>query len=161
MLFRSWLEVAGTVNRGRGLVWLDATRIATSEPQVTTAPPTAALPQEPPPEVIFTAPVQDETDVARDTSVRIQFSRDMDPDSFEGRVRVSYLGAESIERGEPGPPALGIVHDYARGRRVLEVVFTTELDRFRTMRVELLEGIQARDGLPLPPWTLTFSLGGS
>ncbi len=159
-----WLEVAGVVRHARGLVWLEAQRIALATPPST---PTAAAPpptpsiQEPPPEVIFSAPLPDDTDVSRDTTVRLQFSRDMDSDSFDGHVRVSYLGEESFERGEPDPPALGIAIEYLRGRRVLQIGFTTELDRFRTVRVELLEGVQATDGTPLPPWTLSFSLGGT
>jgi hypothetical protein len=44
---------------------------------------------------------------------------------------------------------------------VLDIGFAHPLERFRTMKVELLEGIVGTDGAPLAPWTLTFSLGGS
>jgi hypothetical protein len=44
---------------------------------------------------------------------------------------------------------------------VLEIKFTKPLERFRTLKVDLLEGILGTDGQALKPWTLTFSLGGS
>lgn len=160
-----WLEVTGIVRGGRGLTWIEAQDIRTTEAEteptvvrdVVPPPP----PPAPPPEVVFSAPTSDETDVARSTRVRIQFSRDMDPASFAGRVSVAYLAAQSIERGEPEPPALVFTIEYRSGDRVLEIRFAAPLDRFRTVRVELGEGIVARDRQPLKPWVLTFSLGGS
>jgi hypothetical protein len=159
---RRWLEVSGVVHQARGLVWVAADEIAEvapeKEPVVTeAAPPPAPIP----PEVRFSVPLEGETDVPLSTKVRIQFSRDIDPASFKGHVRISYLGDESVERGEPQPPTIGAEPRYDRGSRVLEIGFTTPLQRFRTMRVELLEGIVGTDGAPLQPWTLTFSLGGS
>jgi hypothetical protein len=44
---------------------------------------------------------------------------------------------------------------------VLEVRFTKPLERFRTLKIDLLEGILGTDAQPLRPWTLTFALGGS
>ena len=49
---------------------------------------------------------------------------------------------------------------YAAASRVLEVHFTKPLERFRTVKVELLEGILGTDAQPLKPWTLTFAVGG-
>ena len=49
---------------------------------------------------------------------------------------------------------------YDGGSRVLDIGFAHPLERFRTMKVELLEGLVGTDGAPLTPWTLTFSLGG-
>jgi hypothetical protein len=66
-----------------------------------------------------------------------------------------------VERGEPQAPAINAEPRYDPGSRVLDIGFTTPLQRFRTMKVELLEGIVGTDGAPLQPWTLTFSLGGS
>ena len=43
---------------------------------------------------------------------------------------------------------------------MLEIVFEEPLERFRTIRVILGEGIMGTDGLPLKPYTLTFTLGG-
>jgi hypothetical protein len=120
------------------------------------APPPALIP----PEVRFSVPVQGETDVPLSTHVRIQFSRDIDPSSFKGHVRIGYLVSESAERGEPQAPLIEGQPRYDPGSRVLDVGFTTPLQRFRTVKVELLEGIVGTDGAPLQPWTLTFSLGG-
>jgi hypothetical protein len=39
--------------------------------------------------------------------------------------------------------------------------FARPLERFRTLKVELEEGILGTDQQPLKPWTLTFVLGGS
>jgi len=44
--------------------------------------------------------------------------------------------------------------------RVLELKFTKPLERFRTIRIELGEGILGTDKQPLKPWTLSFDLGG-
>jgi hypothetical protein len=68
--------------------------------------------------------------------------------------------AQSVERGEPNAPALTLTVQYQPGNRVIEIRFTQELDRFRTVKIELLEGIVSADGLPLKPSTLTFTLGG-
>jgi hypothetical protein len=85
--------------------------------------------------------------------VRIQFTRDMAPDSFKDRVRVSY-----IDPNAQTPPPL-FTSEYRRDNRVLEITFQAPLERFRTVKVELLEGITASDGAPLAPWALTFSVG--
>ena len=114
----------------------------------------------PPPEVIFSAPLLGDVDVTRDTTVRVQFSRDIDPDSFDGRVQISYTDSKSAQPGEPDPPTLAFEVEYRVLNRVLEIRFIDELDRFRALNVELLEGITATDGTPLNPWTLAFSTGG-
>ena len=152
-----WLEVTGTVQYDRGLVWVEATRI-----EITTAPAATAVAvaapersQGPPPSVIFSAPVPGDLDVPPEASVRLQFSTDMDADTFRGRVRVSYLG---------GPPAgedatTDFTYEYRDDNRVLEIRFTQPPAAYRTMEVELLEGIAAFDGARLEPWRLRFTLG--
>jgi hypothetical protein len=158
---KRWLEVSGVVHQTRGLVWVAADDISEVPPEkeqavAEVAPPPTLIP----PEVRFSVPVDGETDVPLSTHVRIQFSRDIDPSSFKGRVRISYLGSESVQRGEPQAPPIQGEPRYDPGSRVLDIGFTTPLQRFRTMKVELLEGIVGTDGAPLQPWTLTFSLGG-
>ena len=44
--------------------------------------------------------------------------------------------------------------------RVLEIRFSQPIDRFRTLQVDLLEGVLGTDQQPLAPWTLTFTTGG-
>ena len=157
---RRWLEVTGTVRQARGLAWIEAEDLREVEPQKERAEEPPPPPPAIPPEVLFSAPADEETDVPPDTTVRIQFSRDLDQNSLKGRVRVSYLGAESAERGEPQPPAIEISLQYDPGRRAMEITFARPLERFRTVNVELLEGIAGTDGAPLKPWTLTFTVGG-
>jgi hypothetical protein len=161
-----WLQVTGVVRERRGLQWLevkeDGIRLG-REPAETLAPedaPSVRVPAAPPPEVVFSAPIEGENDVSLATSVRIQFSRDIDPATLRGRVRARYLESETVERGEP-PPTADVTTEYRAANRVLELRFTKPLERFRTLKVELLDGILGTDGQPLAPWTLTFVLGGS
>jgi hypothetical protein len=119
------------------------------------------VPIGPPPEVVFSAPTQDETDVAIATSVRIQFSRDLDQATLRGHVRVQYVDAQSVERGEATPPAVQFTMQYSAANRVLELKFAKPLERFRSLNVDLLEGILGTDKQPLQPFRLTFALGGS
>ena len=159
-----WLEVSGVANQERGLVTLEAAKIAAAEPpKLTTDPAEPAEPALPvqPVEVVFSSPTEGETDVTLTSSIRIQFSRGIKPETLKGRIRVSYMGAESFERGEAQPPGIELKTSYDGANRALEVTFTKPLERFRTLRLQLLEGIEAFDGAPVKPWTLTFSLGGS
>lgn len=159
-----WLEVAGIVKHERGLVLVEAFAIRPAAPPAdrTPAEPVTRVPTVgPPPEVVFSVPTQGESDVALATRVRIQFSRDLDPKTIAGQVRVTYLDVEATERGEAQPPALEFTTRYDEGTRVLEIRFTRPLERFRTVQVTLGDGIAATDGARLAPWTLTFTLGGS
>jgi hypothetical protein len=162
-----WLDVTGVVQEGRGLQWLD---VSDDGIQLGKAPaaapppddePAVRVPAAPPPEVVFSAPTQDESDVSLSSSVRIQFSRDIVPATLKGRVRARYLESETRDRGEPVTPTAEFTFQYAGANRVLELKFTRPLERFRTLQIELLEGILGTDQQPLKPWTLTFVLGGS
>jgi hypothetical protein len=160
-----WLQVTGTIRHGRGLQWIDAEAgtLAAAKPPAETADtePPIRVPAAPPPEVIFSAPTQDETDVLQHTTVRIQFSRDIDPATLKGRVRASYLESQSRERGEPVTPTAEFTTQYNAASRFLEIRFAKPLERFRTLKVELIEGILGTDQQPLKPWTLTFETGGA
>jgi hypothetical protein len=160
-----WLTVKGTVRQGRGLTWLDAEpgSLALAKPptETTADEEPIRVPAGPPPEVIFSAPIGDETDVPLATTVRIQFSRDLDQATLKGRIRAGYLGSQAGAPGEPAAPAADFTFQYVGANRVLEIRFTKPLERFRTLKVELLDGILGTDAQPLKPWTLSFSLGGS
>jgi hypothetical protein len=158
-----WLEVRGQVQQNRGLLWLDAepgTLKLARPPQETQTADEAPIrvAAGPPPEVIFSAPTEDETDVMQNSTVRIQFSRDLDPATLKGRVRVQYAGAQSAE---PAAAPLDFTTNYNGANRVVEIRFAKPLERFRTVKVDLLDGILGTDGQPLKPWTLNFSVGGS
>jgi len=79
----------------------------------------------------------------------------MDPKSFKDRVRAVYVPPAKGET--PAPPV--VAARYNPGNRALEIKFTAPLERFQTVKVELLEGITSTTGEPLQPWTLTFSVG--
>jgi Big-like domain-containing protein len=152
-----WLEVTGTVHRDAAALWiagesLHVTAAPTDMPVEVAAPPT---PVEPPPTVIFSAPLGDETDFPVGGRVRIQFSRDMKGATFQNRVHVRYTGPNAPPT--PPPPSTATYND---GTRALEITFKAPLERFQTVTIELQDGITAIDGQPLKPWTLRFSTGG-
>lgn len=161
-----WLQVTGTVEQRRGIQWIQAapnslepaTRPAETADEREPAP--KVLPG-PPPEVVFSAPTADEADVALDTTVRIQLSRDIDPATLKGNVHVGYLKSETVERGEPVTPTAQVTPIWTQANRELQLKFSQPLERFRTVKVELTDGIKGTDGQPLKPWTLTFTTGGS
>lgn len=157
-----WLEVSGVVHQDRGLVWVDVDDISLTEPQKEAAPEetAAAPPPAPiPPEVLFSAPTQDETDVPVTTHVRVQFSRDIKPESFKGSVHIGYSSQQSGERGEPQPPAVQPQMQYDPAGRILDIGFAAPLERFRLVVIEL-NGLTGTDGVPMAPWRLTFTTGG-
>jgi hypothetical protein len=148
------LEVTGIVRTERGLVWIEATKLELS----VEAAPAAIIDVPvrtpgPPPQVAFSLPVTGETDVSPAVKVRIQFTRDMTPESFKDRVRVSYVNANASS----GTPR--VTTTYRRDNRVLEIGFAAPLERFSTVKIELAEGITAFDGVPLAPWSMEFSVG--
>ncbi len=117
-----------------------------------------APPPQPGPQVVFSTPTADEIDADRASPIRIQFSRDMDGKTFGGRVKVFYAGPAPA--GAPSaPPMYGV--RYVEGTRALEIKLSAPLDRFRQVKVQLLEGITSNiDNQPLAPYTLTFTTGG-
>lgn len=159
---RRWLEVSGVVKEDRGVIWIVADDLKETSPQAEKAaePITSAAPTIPP-EVLFSAPTNEETDVRLDTKVRVQFSRDLDPATLKGGVRVSYSATQAAERGEPQAPPIDVRVSYNKGTRVMELTFEQPLDRFRVVTVTLTDDIKGVDGLPLKPYTVTFTLGGS
>jgi len=155
-----WIQVAGTVRRTGPLAWIEATSIAEA-----TAPSDTAieitLPPPPPaplPEVVFSVPTAGDTDVDRAAPIRIQFSRDMDGRTFRDRVRIAYVGPAPAGAPETPPPA---TIRYIDGNRALEIKPSAPLDRYRTVKIDLLEGILSNvDNRPLAPVSLTFTTGG-
>jgi hypothetical protein len=159
-----WLEVTGTLQQGRGLQWLNAeagTLKLVPPPKELTEDAPIRVPAAPPPEVVFSTPTEGESDVLLTTNVRVQFSRDINPATFRTHVRVRYADSATRTPGEPATPAAEFTTAYLPGTRVLEVRFTNPLEQFRTVQVELADGIIGADGQPLKPWTLTFQTGGS
>ena len=149
----TWLEVSGVLHLVEGLVTVEAKSIALSRPSGDVSPEPVAPepPREPPPSVIFSAPMSDEADISRTITVRVQFSRDMAPASFAGHVQVTY--GEGVTDAVPAFTAT-----YRPENRGLEIRFASPLSRGATVTVSLEEGITASDGSPLSPARLNFTV---
>jgi Bacterial Ig-like domain len=153
-----WLEVTGTVREGRGLVWMEATQVAQGKPDTEfhfePPPPPVAGPA---PEVIFSDPQDGEIDVPLKKVVRLQFSRDINPETLNGNIRWHYVASDSREQ----LPTNKISAKYDRANRSAEIAIEADqLGRYRNVVLELGDGIQATDGAPLKPWSIAFTFGG-
>ena len=160
----TWLETTGIVRVGKGLVWIEGQQVALTKPTLETrneeVPP---IPQMgPPPEVIFTDPAEGETDVSLRTPIRLQFSREMNPDTFKGNVRWTFTAADAVNTGgvTPREPPRQADFKYDRAKRSLEIrISLNDGASYRNVIIELGDGIAATDGAKLKPWELTFSFG--
>lgn len=150
-----WLEITGTVVFEKGMVLLEGSAVTIAKAPEVQSPPaesaTPALPK-PPVEVIFSSPTEGDTDVRPTDAIRIQFSRGLDEKSLAGRTRVTVLGDET-----DGRPHKAV---YDGASRSIAISFAEPIERLRTVRVEILDGVKAFDGAPVTPWALTFSIGG-
>ena len=155
-----WLEVTGDVVLEDGMVLIEAGTLTLSRASSDRAESATRsdTPKLPPPEVIFSAPLADDIDVPEDSTVRIQFSRDMDDTSFDEHVHVQYSGPSS--QGLNADATITFELSYRRRNRVLEIRFNQELEQYQNVHVELTNGITASDGSPLSPWMLSFFVGG-
>lgn len=157
-----WLEVQGRVRVDEGLVWIEASTIGISDPpdEPSQARPPTPVPQEPP-EAIFSVPTEAEEEADRAGPIRIQFSRDMDPDSFEGQVRVAYeqQAPSGASRDKAKDVVMLATLSYDAGQRVLEIALSEPLPPFTPVQVTLGKGIVSTTGEALAPWTLTFTTG--
>jgi len=153
-----WLEITGVVRRNEGLTVVEATHIAVArQPGGTEPRETPAAPPAPPPavEVVFSMPTADEVDVPGTSPVRIQFSRNVNVDTLTGRIRVAYVSTAPATM----PPVPGWDLHYDSAARAAELRFRAPLEPFRTVRIEVAEGVLGFDGAPVLPWTLTFRVG--
>lgn len=147
-----WLEVTGVVVYERGLVRIDASALATtSAPQLVLQAdePAAPPPTLPPLEVVFSSPTPGEVEVEPTTTVRIQFSRGLDPKSINGAIRVSYP-----DTGVKPPP---FQTTYDAATRSVTMKFAMPLEP-GPVRVEVSEALKAFDGAAGTPSTLTFTV---
>jgi hypothetical protein len=151
-----WLEVKGTVQRDAAATWLagESVRLTTAPSEAPIEVVGPPLPPEPPPTVIFSAPLADETDFPVGGRIKIQFSRDMNGSSFHDRVRIRYGGAPPPP---VAPPAFTLT--YNDGNRSLEIRFKAPLAPLQVLVIQLDEGITAIDGQALKPWSLRFTTG--
>jgi len=144
-----WLQVAGRVRTVKGVVYLEATDVQLQGPApaaVKAEPPPPPPPRpKKPPVVVFSLPLDGERDVPANTVFRVQFSKDMDEETFKDRVVLRYAG-----RPQPGDRDLDAVRvTYDGGLRTLEVDPGDLLRPGRVVELLLLPGIQDIDGLAL------------
>lgn len=157
-----WVKVAGTVKTAKGLTWIEGTSIELApEPAPATTEVEISVPPPPPVEVLFTAPAEGEADVRVSERIRMQLSRDLNPETLKDRVRLTYSAADSKDRGEAQPPSIAFTTSYARENRALEIRPTEPLERFRVVTLEILPGVKGTDGGDMLPFKLTFTTGGS
>ena len=157
-----WVKVQGTDKAAKGLTWLEGTTIElAAEPQETATEVEINVPPPAPVEILFTAPAEGEADVRLTERIRIQLSRDLNPETLKDRVRISYSSTDSRERGEAQPPSLAFTTNYTRENRALEIRPTEPLERFRVVTLEILPGVKGTDGGDMLPFKLTFTTGGS
>ena len=157
-----WVKVAGTVKTAKGLTWIEGTSIELApEPAQTTTEVEINAPPPPPVEVLFTAPAEGEADVRLTERIRMQLSRDLNPETLKDRVRLTYSAADSKNRGEAQPPSIAFTTHYARENRALEIRPAEPLERFRVVTLEILPGVKGTDGGDMLPFKLTFTTGGS
>jgi hypothetical protein len=155
-----WVEVTGTIVREKGLVSIDATRLTLAKaPQASEAPAESAAPPVPlePVQVVFSSPTDGETDVTASSAIRIQFSRGLAESSLAGRLRISYVGAAAAGGADAG---LQFQSTYDGANRALVLKMMQPFQAFRTVKIEILDGMTAFDGGPVTPWTISFSVGG-
>jgi len=152
-----WVEVTGVARRAGGLVTVEATMIAPTTGPTLPAEREELVPAPPPRpvEVVFSSPTEGEIDVPLAAVVRVQFARNVKPETLKDRVKVTYVLADPNAK----LPPIEWQTTYDQATRALALTFTTPLEPLRTVKIELLEGILAFDEAPLVPWTLTFTLG--
>lgn len=151
---REWVRVTGTVRHEPPLVWIEGKTIdlakPETEPAAEAAPP---LPPGPPPEIVFSAPLDGETGVATTVLLRVQFSRDIDPASLKDQVAVAY-GLRPD--GTPPGPAPQATTKYVPANRSIEVRFNEPLAPFTTVIVAFGNEIKATDGVAMKPTRISF-----
>jgi hypothetical protein len=148
-----WLQVTGRVLVNGPVVTIQATDVVLSKPpsvdvpavaQAQAPPPPPPKPKKPP-VVVFSLPLDGERDVPPDSVFKVQFSKDMDEQSFKDRVVFRYAG-----RTQPGDNALDAKRiTYDLGLRTLQVDPGDMLRPGRVVELLLLPGIVDLDGLPL------------
>jgi Big-like domain-containing protein len=144
-----WIEVIGKPETIRGVTYVKAVRIQLTTPPSATAdvkppPPPPEKPRKPP-VVVFALPLDGDPEVSPDSRFVVQFSKDMDENTFDGHVVLRYTGPV-----QPGDRAfVGLRLTYDRGRRALTVDPGDTLRPRRQIELILLPGISDIDGLTL------------
>ena len=154
-----WLQVTGALRRERGLVVIEARTITpASAPAARVVIEEAPPPPKDPGEVVFSSPTDGETNVPAAAPIRVQFSRGIDAPTLSGRLRIGYVGGPPVA---PDGSGIDVTWSYDAGTRAVAARFAKPLEPFRTVKVELVEGVKTFDGAPITPWSMTFSVGAN
>ena len=144
-----WIEVIGRPVTKNGVVIIDAAEVTLTQPPT---PKADAAPAPPPPDrpkippvIVFSLPLDGESDFDFSGRIMVQFNNDMDEDSFKGRVGLRYEG-----RAFPGDPGFESMRvSYNPGSKALIVDPGAPILRGRVLDLVLLTGIIDIDGQPL------------
>jgi hypothetical protein len=146
-----WIEVIGRPTTRGGVTYIQAIQVALSGPPTPTA---AVAPPPPPPErpkvppvIVFAMPLDGEGEVPIDTRFVVQFNKDMDETTFDGRVLLRYAGP--VLPGDQPLNATKVTYD--KGRRALTVDPGMMLAPGRQLELILMPGIIDLEGLSLSP----------
>jgi len=144
-----WIEVIGRPATRNGVVVIDAAQVSLTQPPT---PQADAAPAPPPPErpkvppvIVFSLPLDGESDFDFSGRIMVQFNNDMDEDSFRGRVGLRYEGPAMP--GDPGFERMRV--SYNPGSKALIVDPGAPILRGRILDLVLLTGIVDVDGQPL------------
>ena len=144
-----WIEVIGRPVTKNGVVVVDALQLTLTQPPT---PKADAAPPPPPPErpkippvIVFSLPLDGESDFDFSGRIMVQFNNDMDEDSFKGRVGLQYEGPPLP--GDPGFESMRV--SYNAGSKALIVDPGAPILRGRVLDLVLLTGIIDIDGQPL------------
>lgn len=157
----NWVEVTGRPETRQGITYLNAQRVALTEPPdgatAFSAPAHPALASVPP-AIVFTLPVNGEDTAPADVRLVVQFNQSMDSASFTGRVRL-----RPADGGEASPE---IKIAYDENKHALVVEPTQPLPPGRELVLELMDGIIDAHGRALSGSTgaaleaVRFRVGG-
>ena len=110
-------------------------------------------PTSPPGEVVFSSPTDGETGVSRAGPIRIQFSRGLDPATLDAHVLIRYAGSAA------DAPAIDSRVVYDAGNHAIEIRLANPLDAFKTVQIQIVDGVKMFDGAALTPWSVMFAVG--
>lgn len=145
-----WLEVTGKVEIVDDLPVIVAEKLSAADAVDDAEPAEAPPPPLPPAHVIFSAPAQDELDIARDVIVRLQFSRPIRSASLEPNLKIRYADGTT-----EALPKWSVT--YRPGPIAAEIRFEAPLAAGAGVVVEVGAGVLSPDGVGIVPMTLRFT----
>jgi Big-like domain-containing protein len=146
------VSVTGVVRVHKGMAVVEAQTVHAVPPSPARTS-TSPLPKQRG-EVAFSSPSNGEMEVSPSVPIRIQFTRGIDPSSIANRIRITY-GENAI----PQTPPFEINYDI--DTRSVQLNLSRPLEPFRTVKIEVLEGVMTFEGAAVEPWSITFTTGPS